>query len=429
MSGKRLLDAVALYRATKSVASKHAALRTRQLEAYKKTSSVARAVANQTDKVSSLAKGPSASLTDSRGATHDHSVQGSSNASQAQSYQVPSHDSVQSPARALGRKQGLEQDHFYERSEQNTTTQPPPGNAIGVQQAAAKRYPLPDGSIPPVESEITTAPQQGDSYSDLSQTEPVKKPLQSGTSNQPEKNLEPTSSKQSTIPAPSNDDTLPAPSDARTLQRQAEQQIPSQAAEPPPAAASNVDAPSNELSEGPELGVDQERDVFYTPSPNTSRVLSALPRVKLPKNTVSDERINQDVFYTSREDEPTQALPQQQAVPQQEEPSEAMYSELFHSPKVAKMLKERPKPVDSSKGVGLKGVKRTPIEDGRSTPAGDPGSFHTRPTKEDSTKAAKVQKSEDRSTSPSPPQQDDIQALAADIAADVSYRYRSFFQM
>ncbi len=51
MSGKRLLDAAALLHATRAVAQKHSALRSHQLDVYVKTSSLAKGIKSQTERV------------------------------------------------------------------------------------------------------------------------------------------------------------------------------------------------------------------------------------------------------------------------------------------------------------------------------------------------------------------------------------------
>lgn len=425
MIGKGLLEAIALCKATGSVISKHAALRTHQLDLYNKTSSLARAVASQTGGIASSTISSSASPERAQGPGLNHSVPASAKAPSRENGQVPSHESVQSSETTPVAKEGLQQDHFYEPSQLNSATQPPPNQSIGVQQEVAKRHPLPDGSIPPAKSESAAPLQDRDSYSELPQTRPTEQPLSESSWQSAEK-LEPTSSGGTTIHDLSNESTLPSAEQARKLQRVAEHQIPSQAAELPAAAVTVADAARNERSESTELGVDQERDVFYTPSPHISRVLSALPRVKIPKNTVdeqhsappvSGQRMNQDEFYTSRADQQSQTVPNHQAVPQHDEPSEDMYSELFHSPKVAKMLKGRPSPIDASKGLELKGVKGTPIEDHRSASAGDPESFSTRPTLGEESIVAKTQ---DPTSSSESAQHDDMQALATDMAKDAA---------
>lgn len=400
MSGKRLLDAAALYRATKSVASKHLALRTHQLEAYGKTSSLAKALKNQTDRVT-LPVSPASALA--------RRLQDSGNpySTQASSTPIPRPESVQTPstAPAKNKKEGLEQDHFYRRSEQNSTIQPLPDRDIRVKQEKAQRYPLPDGSIPPAESKIATSPRDDESYSQRPQTEPVKDLIVKET-DQTEAKIQHTASARSSIPRPANEPATPPPEEARRLQRQAERQIPSQAAE---------------------LGVDQVQDLFYTSSRKASRVLSALPRVKLPKNTVDDQhsidrvpddRISQDVFYSSAPEDRDQTLPHQQAISQQNEPSEEMYSELFHSPKVAKMLNGKPKPSVSSKGLDLKGVTDTPSKSDGSTPAGDTESFNIRPTVENNVTSAEAREGTEQSTRSKNSQEDKIEDLAADIASE-----------
>ncbi|KAL8667614.1 MAG: hypothetical protein Q9202_000469 [Teloschistes flavicans] len=419
MSGKRLLDAAALYRATKSVASKHLALRTHQLEAYGKTSSPAKALKNQTDRVTLPFRATSALAGRWQESGNQYSTQASSTP-------IPRPASVQTPGNASTKQQGIQQDHFYERSEQNSTLQPPPDRDIGVKQGKAQRYPLPDGSIPPAKSEVATSPRDEESYSQRPQIEPVKDPLAKET-DQTEDKLQPTTSGRSSIPNPADKPCAPSPEEATRLQRQAERQIPSQAAEPPPAAASDVKAASSGQPEAAELGVDQEQDVFYTSSGKASRVLSALPRVKLPKNTVDDQHsighlqddhINQDVFYSSAPEARDQTVPHQQAIPQQNEPSEEMYSELFHSPKVAKILKGKIKPSESARDLNLKGVKGTPSESDGSVPTGDLESFNTRPTVENNATRAEAQKGAEQSTRFKNSQEDKIEDLAADIASD-----------
>ena len=422
MSRKQLLDAATLFKATRNVATKHAALRTHQLEAYGKTSSLAQAVKSQTNRINFTAKAASAFAGRLQDTGSDHSTK----ATLSQASPVPRHDSVQSPDYVPAAKQGLEQDHFYQRSEENSTASPAPLHDIGVKQESAKRYPLPDGSIPPVESDINTPARDKDSSSDLPRSEPSKDPLARSVQETKEK-LEPRSWGSSSIPDPSDASTVPPPEEARRLQRQAEQQIPSQAAEPPPAAASTSDTAKDDHGEEAALGVGQERDVFYTPSQRADRVLSALPRVKLPKSTfgeqqsvetVSDEEINQDVFYKSVPDDSEVAVPDRQAIPQQSEPSEEMYSELFHSPKVAKMLSGRPTPVDRSRRLRLKGVKETPMESGQDVPKGDPESFSTRPTPAKETIAARSPSASKNTEPAGQSQSNDLQDLAADLAKD-----------
>ena len=56
MSGRRLLDAVAVFKASRAIAAKHIALRQNQINDYNKTSSLTKAVRSQTDRVTLTAK-------------------------------------------------------------------------------------------------------------------------------------------------------------------------------------------------------------------------------------------------------------------------------------------------------------------------------------------------------------------------------------
>ena len=57
MSGKRLLDAAAIFNASRRVAAKHVVLRKDQLDNYNKTSSLAHAIKNETDRVTLTGQG------------------------------------------------------------------------------------------------------------------------------------------------------------------------------------------------------------------------------------------------------------------------------------------------------------------------------------------------------------------------------------
>jgi aarF domain-containing kinase len=117
--------------------------------------------------------------------------------------------------------------------------------------------------------------------------------------------------------------------EAKKLQRQAEFQIPAKQA-------------GHSLEGSPdELTVSQGQDTFYSPSSEIKPVLSALPRVKLPKVTgnvqgtdphVTDGPINPDVFHS-----PVIGSNGADA-PESSGPSEEMMKDLFHSPRVANLL-------------------------------------------------------------------------------------------
>lgn len=351
MSGKRLLDAAAILRASRAVASKHVALRRSQLNNYNETSSLVKAVRSQTDRVTLTVQAASALPGRFNEAKPEYSTQTQDAGVRRQSQSKTIQDGVGKAKDDTSEKQGLEQDHFYQRSEENTAADPPPGSNLSVKQEKATRYPLPDGSIPtsPNVGEVGTHDEVH--YSDRPLAEATKVPL-TGDRHEMGDGLQPTASGRTSIPDPA-DLSGPHTADRKMKsQREAEKQIPSVAAEPPPAKSSDLE-------------VDQEQDVFYSASTSSKKVLSALPRVKIPKNTeeaqgsdehISDAEINQDVYYSSSPKNQDQVVSRKQAIPEQENLTKDMYSGLFQSPRVAKMLGGQPKKDGPSSNLDLAGA-------------------------------------------------------------------------
>ncbi|KAI9826861.1 MAG: hypothetical protein M1832_005800 [Thelocarpon impressellum] len=273
MAGKRLVDLAALLSASRQVARQHGVLRSRQLDVYGKTSSLAHAVREQTERVTLTAR---AAADLARRLNED-------GPGRSEERPVPSRESTAGDSgRRRGGAGGIQQDHHYEASQANAAAQPPPEGELEVEQRQAERDPLPDGTIPP----------------------------DGGPSSQPpERNS-------------------PPPQRARRLQREAESQIPSTAAEQAPIE------PTNELSRG------HDEDVFYDRSERNSEVLSGLPRVKIPKQSESAQEgmskgINADVFYSTSQ----KSTPQAGGHPEQEADGEGVNTDIFHSPRIAKLLR------------------------------------------------------------------------------------------
>ena len=359
MSGKRILDAAAIFKASRTVAARVLARRKRQWDENSKTSTLSKAVKSQTDRITLTVQAASALADRFHGPGLAYSTKAGGASKVEKDSPVPSQTSVGGAAETFEQKRGLEQDHFYEKSQNNTTAETLHEDQLGIKQERANEIPLPDGSIPPLGAGDAQAKHDKDVFSDVPLSEASKQPL-SGHDQAPADSLKPSSSSSSSIPVPKVEAQALSANKARRLQRQAEKQIPSQAAEPPPTEASDPASALSSVVETKDLGVDQEQDTFYTPSPKTGNVLSALPRVKLPKSTedtqrsnphVADGHINQDVFYSSDPVHGEGAVPQTQALPERDAPSEEMLSELFHSPKVAKMLKNQPHEGRSSKVV------------------------------------------------------------------------------
>lgn len=424
MTGRRLLDAAVIIKASRGVASKHVALRKHQLDSYSKTSSVVKAVKSQTDRVSLTVKAALALRQRFNEQGPGFSTAASSRAGPTKDKPIPSQNSVEGADGSVIAKQEVPQDQFYRRSEDNATAEPPPNNALNVKQEKAQGHPLPDGAFTQ-RNDATISTHDKEVFSELQPADPVKEPLEDPEGR--DQSLRPTSSGRTSIPEPAaSRTTLPA-HQAKILQRQAEEQIPSLAAEPPPAKASKLEAGEGPKSEDSAISVSQEQDVFYTPPSSSGPVSSALPRVKLPRVTedvqesdehVPDANINQDVYYSSTPKDEEQSVARSEAVPQQEQLSEEAYSEIFQSPRVAKMMRGQSNQKSTSKGLQLPGGESSPVMHSTTAEETEQVNSSTRTSTQDESHAFNTQS--DTATSSTSEQEGDheVHNLAADIAKD-----------
>ena len=351
MAGKRLLDLAALFKVTRNIAFQHVTLQRHRLDSYNKTSSLAKAAKSQIDRSTSSAEPDRVKSQRLNKAGKGHDTKQAPNERHGRDNAVPGHESVQSSENSLERNQGLDQDHFYEKSQNNSTIDPPPSRDIGIKQAEANTVPLPDGSIPLAETEGPG--KNRDQKAALSVEQQPARGSSSEVNEQLRKTSERAISERGSVPGHSESSIRLTAEEARVLQRQAERQIPSQAAKGPAPETTNVRLSHSSTVDPPELSVGQEQDVFYTPSTEAGQVLSALPRVKLPKNiideqqsneNVPDKQMNQDVFYSAKK-EPSE----HPSLSESDQPSDEIYSELFHSPRVAKMLTSKINYLNGSK--------------------------------------------------------------------------------
>jgi aarF domain-containing kinase len=228
---------------------------------------------------------------------------------------------VKKDAPVEGYKEGLEQDHHYDRSGQSTATAAPPKDGLEVEQKKAPRSPLPDGTIPSAGLTLEQEEKGQDTFSERPVHEAPKEPLAEDQGEQlrnEDKGIKPIESDQSTIPLPGQ----PKGASAQALGS-----IPSHANDPqqPP-----VSPQAEKLQKG------HDRDVFYTRSVESQPTASSLPHTQIPKKTgtkqesdshVEDSQLNQDVFYTTPK--PGQV---------DEELPEGINTDVFHSKRVARML-------------------------------------------------------------------------------------------
>ena len=300
MSGKRILDAVALLNVSHNIVVKHFEIRLGQAQVYTQSSSIARAVRKQGLPILATA--------------------------------VSRFASSQSPSRPP--KEGIEQDHFYTPSADNSAAESTSTGDLSVEQAKANRESLPDGTIPPQGSSIGEETGDGITFNKTPAGETPQHPVESEHG----QSLHFKSSTKPNLPGSTPFSSL-TPDQARQAQRQSEDQIPARSAEPPSADET-----------GPEFGVEQEQDIFYQPPHNAKPVLSALPRVRVPKieNDVQEgdshiePGLNADVYYHGSK----------RAV-DADEPTEEQLSQIFHNPRNARMFAQKAKYAPSGVHPGV----------------------------------------------------------------------------
>jgi aarF domain-containing kinase len=300
MSGRRLLDAAKLFNASRSVAKQHWALRSQQLDAYNKTSSLARAVKGQTDRVTLTAQAAItlAQRLNEQAPTYDYSTSYPPPTSYTRNDSpIPREQSVVGNADKSGkRREGLNQDHHYEISGKNSTVDLPPISQLSIQQEEAELHPLPDGTVPSANASY----EQGSLQNHAS----VKRELSAN--------------------------------DARRSQRQSEAQIP---------AVTSTDSSSRTPAAGLAAGHDQ--DVFYHRPTTPNLDYSSLPRSKIPRHTeeqqegvgnLNQEGMNADTFYS-----PGSAWKGEDTAAGEEEVPEGVDLNVFRTGKVSKMLRPNTK--------------------------------------------------------------------------------------
>ena len=305
MSGKRLVDAARLVHATRSVAKQHWLLRQQQLDVYTRTSTLARAVKHQTDRVTLTA---SAAIALARrmnekapGNTYAYEdayppPSSSKTARGREGQAIPGKESVGgSEGGSVQGREGLAQDHHYKPAEANATADASPEGELHVRQEEASTKPLPDGTIPPPGTRLKDATaRKGTFEHDLS------------------------------------------PEQARDAQREYEGQIPAVT------AADGAKRRSGELSEG------HDEDVFYERSGERNHEYSSLPRAKIPKHAetreghaskVDESGINADTFYTPGQDGGSKGAEESGEA---EEVPEGVDVNVFRTARVSKMLGVEP---------------------------------------------------------------------------------------
>ena len=152
---------------------------------------------------------------------------------------------------------------------------------------------------------------------------------------------------------------------------------------------------------------------------------SALRRVKLPKNTEDGQQndghlLNSQINkYTSTPRSEEKPVPQAQAVPEQDQNSDESYTELFHSPRVARMLSGKSRPSQPSKRLVNPGAHETSVKQTKVPQEKDQVSFSTRPSGQEIQDGPQSPATWTVDLKPSQAEgTEDAHELAADIAKD-----------
>ncbi|KAF2272777.1 ubiquinone biosynthesis protein coq-8 [Westerdykella ornata] len=252
MAGRRLVDVARLFQASKSIAAKHINLRSQQFDVYSKTSSLAKAVKSQTDRVTLTAQAAVA---------------------------LAKRVNEEPPSYAPEAESRASRNHNQVQPQRRTTAEPPAKDELNIIQKEAEREPLADGTIPPVGAPLeqwgTTTEKEPSGTVDSIREGHTQRP-QSGSGRAAKDGIQPVASAASTIPTPS-DFTPLSTGGPGNLQLKLEAQIPSR----------------GETIQAPPRG--SGADEIWQPKP------SSLPqKAANPEQDQLPEGINTDVFRTKR---------------------------------------------------------------------------------------------------------------------------------
>lgn len=289
MAGRRLLDAAALFNASRGIARKHVALRQEQFDRFTKTSSIAKAVKTEAARYTETAK--AASFLASR--LNEDKPQWASEA------ETTPGDSAQKVA-----------PHPHTESAE-------PNEARHIIQGEASMPGYMDGAIPPSKPDIDKLERD-----------------RSILSEQPSKaeNVHP---KQPVEPSLHGLDSHLTSDEARRLQRRYENQIPSYASD------GKADGPRNDADNG------FDNDSSYRPLEYKSPILSSLPRVKVPKHPsnvqaddahLNNQGLNSDSYSSPVQNPVGSPVRKSEILTEEEDIPEGINTAVFSSSRVAKSL-------------------------------------------------------------------------------------------
>lgn len=346
MAGKRLVDIAAVFNAAQGVAQKHVALKARQLDVYNRTSTLAKAVRNQTDRVTETAKAASflaSRFSESAPPWAAEDTAETSNEHLRNGGPRPSKRFPEGGEPGWKLKGGLEQDQYDDKSKRNSATDRLPKKDSDIQQEKADHYPLSGGAVPPSNSSINIPPTRPEN-------EPIREFLDKD-------GFDPLSSSAPTNSIPSSRQL--SSEEAKTVQRQLKLRIPSKTAD-------SIDDPGLDG-----LEESQDEDSFIRASGQTSSALSSSPRVKISKHpsnsqggesSLSEGGIAPDSFYTPGQKFVSKAerIPSVVTIPEQGQIPEGINTDVFYSLRVARILGGKTRG-STKNDLELKVVAGTPV--------------------------------------------------------------------
>ena len=343
MAGKRILDLAAIFSATRAIARNHVSQRASQLEIYNSTSSLTQALRRSSiPTIARVTSPPAIDTANESGST------------------IPQRNTVNSSTSSHTSEQaelGSDQDHHYEAPRRNDASDPLSEEELIITQEASTGVSLADGSAIPRDQAVDLSHHGGDGLSSKVATEPRAEPLA--------RDVE----APSTASTPMYDvfkhqreQTRSAMDEARRLQRNREAKITSVAPRPLE-TLSTRDVAGGDVSE---LNQGHNR---YERSTVQVDAHPSLPRDKIPTNSQGGDdaldsgSLNANVFLSSRSEDVSMASIQATAdLREQEQDIQDFNTDIFHSPRIAKLLTGREKRKSDFAALKLWNISDTPLE-------------------------------------------------------------------
>lgn len=383
MSARSFLDALALLRASRRVATKFAALQSQQLDIYSKTSSLARAFKNQTDREIPPAQENSENERQPENTPRPKHFLQQQNTDELKFEPPTTNDDVARgyPPKALDRK-AVDQDHIYSRLKPNKTSSPLVHDGLRMKQLKADGFPLPDGSFSPSDlgnGEVKTIPTKPNGLHNIPQTSIDQ--LSNWRLNDGDSLLN-NGRQKGSFSNPTQEAKASIREQREPPQRRVERQNPS--VQLPYARSQDVQC-SNSLTS--ELDVGQETDFSYSSRASKNPPLSFLGHGEIPRGAEADHGGdkatsvsggNGDLVDSFKWNSSDNIDPDGFVAPNQDPAVDVAYSEPFRSRKVAGHLNRKRYPETMSKSMRMEGPNVNSLVNTKAATAHDEETFNQR---------------------------------------------------